>query len=491
MKVQDNMTKVKETLHAPSDLEMKEFTIGQNNHMCGLVCIDGLVDKDLIYDKVLKNIQLFMMDTKDYDSAKSIVTELENQVVTVTTVTASGKLDEIVQAILSGDTVLFVEDASEALIIGSKGWENRAISEPVTEAVVRGPRNGFTENLRTNMMQLRRQIRDPNLHFDSIIVGRRSKKEAVISYIGGIADPKVVEEFKYRIESIDIDEVLETGYIEQWIEDSFLSPFPQLQNTERPDRVAGSLLQGYVAVLLDGTPFALYGPSTLATTIQSPEDYYERWEIATLLRVVRYGAAFLATFLPAIYIALVSFHPGLIPSKLAFSIASTREGVPFPAVIEAFMMEITLELLREAGLRLPKPIGQTIGIVGGLVIGEAAVSAGIISPIMVIVVAITAISSFALPAYNLGISLRIIRFPIMVMSATFGLYGLIIAYIIINIHVANLKSFGVPYSTPFAPSLYSDWKDLVLRAPLTMLTKRPKMVNAQNTRRMDKGESSK
>ena len=211
----------------------------------------------------------------------------------------------------------------------------------------------------------------------------------------------------------------------------------------------------------------------------------------TFLRVLRYLGAFLAVFLPGLYISLVSYHPGMIPSKLAFSIAAAREGVPFPAVIEALLMITVLELLREAGIRLPKPIGQTIGIVGGLVIGEAAVSAGIVSPVMVIVVALTAICSFAVPSYSLAITFRILIYGMMFLAAGFGLFGLVLGYIMINIHLVNLKSFGIPYSTPFAPSFYADWKDLIIRAPIMMLGKRPIMMQVDDEKRMRKGGKSR
>jgi spore germination protein len=486
-KVKDNIENIKQIMDSPSDLVTRVFTIGNSNHSCGIVLIDGLVNKDLLNDKILKNIQLGMSNKNIPVSGTAILVELENQVISATDVKRVNTIDDVMFAILSGDTALFIDGTDQVLIIGSKGWPSRGVEEPVTEAVVRGPRDGFTENLRTNTVHIRRHVRDPNLRFESFKVGRRSKKDVVLTYIDGIAHPDIVEEFRRRLKSIDMDTVLESGYIEQWIEDNFLSPFPQTHHTERPDRVAAAISQGYCAVLLDGTPFVLIAPKTLATALQSPEDYYERWHIGTFVRILRYAAAFVTTFLPAIYIALVSFHPGMIPSKLAFSIASTREGVPFPAVVEAFIMEVTLELLREAGLRLPKPIGQTIGIVGGLVIGEAAVSAGIVSPIMVIVVAITAIASFALPSYSFAISLRIIRFPVMLIASMFGFFGLIIAYIMINIHIAKLKSFGVPYSAPFAPSFYRDWKDAVIRVPILMMSKRPEMTKTQDPSRVDKG----
>src|SRR5699024_8483696 len=283
-----------------------------------------------------------------------------------------------------------------------------------------------------------------------------------------------------RLRAIDMDDAPGVGYIEQWIEDSFLSPFPQLINTERPDKVSAALLQGKLAIFLDGTPLVLVLPATFGNALQSPEDYYERWTIGTLIRGLRYLAAFISVFLPALYVALVSYHPGMIPQKLAFSIAATREGVPFPPFIEALLMTITMELLREAGARLPTTIGQTIGIVGGLVIGEAAVQAGIVSPIMVIVVALNAIASFAIPSYSVAISFRILLFGFLIASAVFGLFGIILAYIMINIHLVNLKSIGVPYSTPFAPTFLRDWNDLIFRSPIPLISRRPKYLQAED-----------
>lgn len=409
-----------------------------------------------------------------------LLTLIENEILSSHEVERVHTLDDVSLAILSGDCALFLDGTDQVLIIGSKGWASRGVEEPQTESVVRGPREGFTENIRTNTMLIRRRIRDPNLRLDAYKVGRRTRKDLVVAYVAGIIHPSIVNELKRRLATIDMDDAPESGMIEQWIQDSFLSPFPTLMHTERPDKVSTALLQGKAAILLDGTPFVLTVPVTFGQMLQSPEDYYERWQIGSFIRMLRYTAAFFAVFLPSLYIALVSFHQGMIPSKLAFSVAAAREGVPFPAIVEAFIMELTLELLREAGIRLPKPIGQTIGIVGGLVIGEAAVSAGIVSPIMVIVVAVTAISSFAIPSYSMGISFRIMRFGIMLAAAAFGLYGIILSYILINIHLVNLKSFGIPYSTPFAPFLRRDWKDLVVRVPLTMRKYRPQMMQTED-----------
>jgi spore germination protein len=270
-----------------------------------------------------------------------------------------------------------------------------------------------------------------------------------------------------------VDQILETGQIEQFIEDNIFSPFPQAQATERPDKIIAALTEGRIAILVDGTPFALIVPAVLLQFFQSPEDYYERWMISSLVRFFRFMGSFVAAMGPAIYIALVSYHPGLIPTSLVLSIAASREGVPFPAFIEALLMEVTIELLRESGARLPKSIGQTIGIVGGIVIGDAAVRAGIASPILVIVVAITAIASFIIPSYNAAISFRLIRFPMMLLAALLGMYGVMLGFIIINVHLVTLRSFGTVYLAPLTPLEARDWKDVIFRLPNKYLRRRP------------------
>lgn len=479
--LQDNLTTIKTILHEPSDLVIRQFMIGQE-HPCAIVFIDGLVDTALINEQLIHPM-LHSFDEL-VSSPQDLLNTLTQQVLTAYDMETGELLDDALLALLSGSTLILLDHISAYIVISTAGWKTRAIEEPQTESIIRGPRIGFTEDLRMNTAMLRRRIKETNLVFDTYQVGRRAKRKVILTYIADIVHPDLIKEVSRRIRSVDMDDIEGSGFLEQWIADSFLSPFPVILNTERPDKVSGALLQGRVAILVDGDPFALILPITFSSSLQSPEDYYQNWLISTLTRILRLISAFIATFLPALYIALLEFHHGMIPSKLAFSIAGAREGVPFPAVIEAFVMEFTLELLREAGLRLPKPIGQTIGIVGGLVIGESAVAAGMVSPVMVIVVAVTAISSFSLPSYSFAISLRVMRFGIMLIASFLGLYGIILAYIMINIHIVNLKSFGIPYSTPFAPLFIGDWKDLVLRSPLHFMKKRPQMLQTNNQDRM-------
>ncbi|MEK4342008.1 spore germination protein [Brevibacillus sp. FSL L8-0710] len=489
--LQENLDIIKQRLGNPQDLIIRPFLIDNSGRACAVACIDGLVDSELVHDKVVKHIQLLMSPAGKAIPApdEDIMAFMLNEVLSIIEVKTGTTMEEVLDAMLVGDTAFFVDGSHTTILIDSRGWETRGIEEPVSEGLVRGPRDGFNENIRDNTVRIRRRVRDPKLRFDATTVGRRSKTDLIVAYIEDIAHPNIVNEIKRRISTIDIDQVEESGYIEQWIEDNFLSPFPQVQNTERPDKVASALFQGRVAIILDGTPMVLLAPVTLGIMLHSPEDFYERWMVGSLARVLRYLASYLAVFSPALYIALVTFHPGLIPSDLAFSIAATRDGVPFPAAVESLIMVTTMELLQEAGLRLPKPIGQTVGIVGGLVIGEAAVSAGIVSPVMVIVVAITAIASFAIPSYNLAIAFRMIRFGAMLAAAMFGLYGVVLAFILIVIHLTNLTSIGVPYLAPLAPQLVSDWKDYILRAPITFFKKRPDMLQTKDKTRLKAGRS--
>jgi spore germination protein len=389
-------------------------------------------------------------------------------------------LGDAINEVFKGKSALLFDAAPTILILETYKSKTRNIEEPVTEAMVRGPRSGFTESLLDNTTLLRQGLMTPELTFIPYEVGTKTKRKLVLAYMEGIANAELVNEAKRRIEQIHIDQVLESGYIEQLIEDNPYSPFPQVQSTERPDRVIAALNEGRVAILLDGTPFALIVPVTFAMLLQSPEDYYERWIPTSLLRLMRYVSAFVSLFLPSIYIAFISFHQGLIPTKLAISIAGTREGVPFPSIIEALIMEISIEVLREAGLRLPRTVGQTVGLVGGLVVGETAVRAGIVSPIMVSVVGLTAISSFAIPQYSAGISLRLLRFVSMFCAAVLGIYGVLLFFLGVCIHLVKLESFGVPYIAPAVPYRLRDWKDFILRFPLRTMKLRPKMMNTQD-----------
>jgi spore germination protein KA len=462
------MAFLRDVLGDSSDVVMHSFSLpGPLPQRAAVVFIDGLVKQEMINDFILRPLLQNPLPPGEREQVA-----IGERIPTSDTRLLT-EWQEVLQSLLSGDTLLFLDQESYCLSISTKGWEKRGIGEPTSESVVRGPRDGLTETLRVNTAQIRRRIKDPNLRVESMKVGVRSETDVAILYIEDIANPTIVQTIRSRIANIQIDGALESGYIEQFLEDHPWSPFPQIQNTERPDKVAASLLEGKVAIMVDGTPFALIAPATFTQFYNSPEDYYERFMIATLLRFIRLISMWMAMLLPSLYISFTSFHPEMIPSKLVIAMTAGRATVPFPSLLEAFLMEVTMEILREASVRLPGPVGPTIGIVGALVVGESAVRAGIVSPIMVIVVALTTIGSFASPSYSASISLRMLRFPIMLFAGTLGLYGVMLFVIIITIHLCSLESFGVPYLAPYAPRIFSDWKDSFIRSPLYRMGKRP------------------
>jgi len=325
---------------------------------------------------------------------------------------------------------------------------------------------------------------------ESLTVGRVSQTDVVIVYIDGIVSKTILEEVRARIGRIQIDGVLESGYIEEFIEDSSWSPFPQIQNTERPDIVCAGLLEGKVAIMVDNTPFALIVPMTFWTGLQAVEDYYERSIYTTFIRLIRYSLFNIALLLPSLYVALSTFHQQLIPTNLLISIANSREGVPFPTFVEALLMEFMFEGLREAGIRLPKAVGSAVSIVGALVIGQSAVQAGIVSAPVVIVVSTTGIASFAIPRYNFGTAYRLLRFPMLILAGTLGLYGIISGLFLMIIHLLNLRSFGVPYMSPVVPQIPRAMRDVFVRAPRWMMTYRPALTAGDNKKRIPEGQKS-
>jgi spore germination protein KA len=397
-------------------------------------------------------------------------------------------IQEVVKQISSGNPVVLIDEQLQGISMGLAKWEKRSIEEPSAESVVRGPRDGFTETLNVNTSLLRRKLKSPDLKMNSFSIGRYSQTQVVVMYIEGLVDQTLIEEINNRLSRIDIDGVLESGYIEEFIEDYPYSPFPQFLNTERPDVASANLLEGRVVILVDGTPFALVAPITFYSLYQSAEDYYQRFLMGTLIRWLRYAFLLIALLLPSTYVAILTFHQEMIPTSLLLSIAKSREEIPFPALIEALIMEVTFEALREAGIRLPKQVGSAVSIVGALVIGQAAVSAGLVSAPMVMVVAITGIASFAIPRYNASIAIRMLRFPIMFMAGIMGLLGIILCLLTIIIHLSTIRSLGVPYLAPMAPMIGYEMKDVLIRAPWWSMKKRPRLTGYGNAYRQSFGQ---
>lgn len=435
-----------------------------------LIYIEGMADSEAISDHVLAPL---LRNEADHISASQR--------------TSTDNFEMVLEAVFSGNGAVFYDNSTEATIVNIRGGTRRGVEEPATEAVIRGPREGFIENLRTNTALVRFKIKSDKLKMEQYTLGTESKTQVVLAYMEGIADPGVIQEVRNRLTRINIDGILESGYIEELIEDNPYSPFPQVQYSERPDTTAAQLLEGRFAIFTDGSPFVLLGPITLMEFLQASEDYYDRFMISSMIRVLRLIFTSLALLLPAIYIAILTFHQDMIPTNLLLSIAAAREAIPFPALVEALIMEVSFEALREASIRLPRTIGQAVSILGALVIGSAAVEAGIVSAPMVIIVSLTGIASFTIPRFNLAISMRMLRFPLMLLAGLFGLLGIVAGMVLISAHLSRLRSFGVPYLSGLAPTSPQDFHDLIFRAPWWRQQTRNHAIAHQNRRRMPHG----
>lgn len=478
-KFSENLQNIKTEMGESNDFVIREFTIGCDLCDGAILFIDGLVDTKLINENIIKPL---MYDARcGAEGKKDMISTIMKTMLTAGEVTVVTSINDIISGFLSGDVALLASGTDQAIIINSKGWDKRSVSEPPSEAVVRGPRESFIENLRTNTSLLRRKIRNPALQFELMVIGKKTKTSVCIAYIKGVAQPALVDTVKKRMRAINTDSILESGYIEQYIEDAPGSIFSTIGYTEKPDVAAAKILEGRVAIIVDGTPFVLTAPLLFIENFQTAEDYYFRPYFATLLRVIRVIAYFTTILAPALYVAITTFHQELIPTALLITMATAREGIPFPAFVESLVMIITFEILREAGLRLPRPVGQALSIVGALVIGESAVSAGIIGAPMVIVVAITAVSGFVVP--NQYDSAAVLRLILLTLGATFGGFGITIGLLGALVHMSALESFGFSYLSPMAPFDIEDSKDAVIRSPLWMMISRPKGMSNDKQRK--------
>ncbi|WP_037464847.1 spore germination protein [Shimazuella kribbensis] len=477
-----NIRHVKDTTGGSQDIVVREVYIGENQKLgCCFLYTQGLTDSNAFHQFVLEPLMIFLKenDWKDFDvSPESWLPFIQRSLLPIGGVVQIENFDELFTSMLCGEVVFLMEGSRIGYRLCLKSWKDRGV--PEAEGVVRGPRESFSETLRTNTALIRRKINNPRLRLEGKTIGELTKTEISIMFIDGLVDNNVLEEVRRRLDKIDIDSILESGYIEELIQDEAYSPFPTVHHTEKPDVVAGGLLEGRVAIIVDGTPIVLMVPALFNQFFQAAEDYYERSLISSLIRILRFICLFISLLAPAVYIAVTTFHQEMLPTPLLVNLMVQREGVPFPAFVEAFLMELVFEILREAGVRLPKAVGQTVSFVGALVVGQAAVEAGIVSAGMVIVVAITAISSFVIPAYNMSIALRILRFILMMIAAGFGLYGVMMGIIVIVLHLCSIRSFGIPYMTPYGPYISSEFKDSIVRMPHWMMDKRPVSLVSQD-----------
>jgi len=482
----DNQEHLKRVLGNSLDVIYRLFNISAfRNSEAMLVYIKTLIDDQTISQQILKPLISDMPPANERSFIKRFdyIAWITEKGIFAANVQRLNSWQEVLDYLLSGNSLLFINGCSDCLAIYTKTNESRDLQEPSTESEVRGSRDGFVENIEKNIMLIRNRIKESGLRFENMVIGKKTKTSVVLVYIKNLVDEALLKEVRTRLERISIDGVLESAYLEELIEDAPLSPFKQIKNTERPDKACSAILEGRIVILTDNTPTALLVPTMFWEILQSPGDYYERYYVATFIRWIRIIALFISTSISSMYIMLTAYHQEMIPTALAMHIAAGRENVPFPAVVEALFMEIVFEVLKESGLRMPRPIGNAVSIVGALVIGEAAVRAGLIGDIMVITIALSSIASFALPAYGMINSIRLLRFPLIMLTAMLGLFGYLAGIMAIVLHLLSLRSFGVPFLAPINPLNKSMIKDIFIRSPWWAMFTRPSDYNVSDINR--------
>ena len=471
--IKENIKVYRQIYKDCSDIKMREMMLGRKKNIrCFLAYIEVAVSNILMETTALGRLLSYL----EQAPGEEIVEILDKNALGIADVTPFETMEEAAQGMLTGDAILFVDGYPKALKISDKGYPNMGVTEADSEKVIRGSNEGFADSIKVNTALIRKRVRSTKVKVKEMRPGVRSHTNVNLVYMEDLAYPEIIAEVEKRLNRYEIDGVLDSGVIEQLAEEKWYSPFPQFQTTQRPDRAAMAILEGRVVVLSDNSPVALILPTDYNSFIKTSDDYYNRWEVATFGRLLRYIASFFAMTFPGLYLAVTNFHTQVLPTTLLLSFQAARQGVPFPAVFEVLLMEISFELLREAGVRLPGAMGNTIGIVGGLIIGQAAVEANLVSPIVVIIVAFTALCSFAIPNEEFAFSFRILKFVFIAVCAWLGYFGFLISLLMVLIHLSHLTSFGIPYLMPFVgPELtgYEDQRDFLWRFPLRRITKRP------------------
>ncbi len=480
--VAQNLDKLKKEFKIPvnEDIYIREFKISEDTR-AAIAYIEGMVDRIMINDFILRPImtseRLAGLEEGravdfifDYILSANKVKRTDNFV------------NDVITDMLKGFTVLFIDGCRECLLIDCKGYEKRSIEKPATETVIKGAQEAFTENMRTNITLVRRIVKNKNLVSEIIPVRSTNNLTCAVMFIDGIANSRLIDEVRRRIKSIDTDMVSSDGMLEQLIEDNPFSIFPQVLSTERPDRAASFLLEGQVIVASEGSPFMFAVPVTLFHLYHTSEDANLKWQFATLLRFIRILGMLSSVLLPGLYLAATLYHREMIPTELLVSIARAKESIPFPGLIEVLIMEISFEVIREAGIRVPGVIGPTLSIIGALILGQAAVAANLVSPVLIIIVAVTGLGNFAIPNYSFSTSIRILRFLFVFVGCIGGFYGIAACMTIIMANMCNLKSFGVPFLAPVAPQTRRS-SDLFVRKPVWQQKKRADYLNVSDEQR--------
>ncbi|WML40247.1 spore germination protein [Neobacillus sp. OS1-2] len=463
LSVDELKKQLEEELASRSDISFRTLKVEGKRVLFSF--LPSLIDQNKLDEFVLQPIQR--------NSKKDMTVEVAAQVLPISQLSASNQLNEIVESIAEGNVYIYIDGEPCGLLANVSSTAERSLEKGETEALVYGPKISFTESLQVNVNILMSNLKDANLCIQDVEVGTRVKARIKLVYIKDIADPTNIESFQQRISELQVDYIPDTTVLGQLIENNSWTVFPQLMTTELPDRISNAIVNGKVAVLMDRSPAALYGPTPFFTFFESTEDIYMRWNMAFFLRLLRLTAIFLSVLLTPAYVAVLTYHYEVIPSALLVSLGQSRANVPFPPVFEAFLLEFVIELLREAGARLPTKVGQTMGIVGGIVIGQAAVDAGFTSNILIIIIALSALGSFTTPSYLMGTAIRIIRFPIIVLAGLWGGIGIMIAFCFFLIHLLKLDTLGTPYLSPAYPFRWKDLGYSMFRFPIKYLSYRP------------------
>ncbi len=478
--IEMNMEYIKKQFNYPAnmDIVIREFNVAKK-HKAFIAYIEGMVDRAVINNFILRPL----LNGNNFDDTienSRLYSTLES-VIEINRLKKLIQPEDMITEILSGNTCLYVDGCDYYVSCATKGYEKRGVDKPQIEGVVKGAQEGFNENLRTNITLIRRIVKNKNLTTEMLSIGDQNNNQCAIMYLNGIVNPAIITEVKRRINGLKTDYIAGSGMLEQFIEDSPMAIIPTVLSTERPDRASASIMEGRVAIIAEGTPFAIIAPITIYSLLNSPEDTSLNWQYGTLLRFVRTIAIFVSVLLPGFYVAMTNFHREMIPTDLLVAIAQARENVPFPTIVEVLLMEASFELIREAGIRVPGIIGNTIGIIGALILGQAAVQANLVSPVLIIIVAFTGLGNFTIPDYSLAFAARIVRVVFIVLGALLGFYGISLGMVGLMAVLVNIKSFGVPMFATFAPRIRRR-KDALIVMPVWKQELRPDEINPQNER---------
>lgn len=471
--LEKNEKRIKTMCTDCADIIQKKMKIGKRKQVnCLLVYVESAISNLIMQDSALGKLLTQLEEMED----EKIIASISQNALGMADTAEFSDLSGGMSAMLAGNALLLIDGYDKAIKIGTKGYPGLGVSKSESEKVLRGSNESFTESEKINSALIRKRIRDTRLKVKEKPVGQHSHTMTALVYLEDLAYPDLVKKMEEELESFEIDGVMDSGVIEQVTKETWYSPFPQYQTTERPDKAAMAILEGRIVLLSDNSPQALILPTTYHSFFQTPDDYYSHFLMVTFLRLLRYVAAFLAISLPGLYLAVTNFHTQILPTNLILSLSMAREGVPFPGVVEVILLEISFELLREAGIRMPGQIGNTIGIVGGLIIGQAAVTANLVSPMVVIIVAMTALCSFSIPNEELAEACRLVKFGVIFCCSFFGIAGFVFAWFLLLSHLSRLKSFGIPYLMPFVSDEINGmagWKDSVIKLPPWMTKRRP------------------